>query len=275
MLATWETPPTGTELSVRAWRSLRAAARQMPGPYIFAFALCLVALGLIVAVSQLPHGFAGLNPVLRSSLAAGFFLLFLLLLILAVTTAAVATHRFILLQSRTSSLAPITTSYGLRFSVWVLAVLLIFVVLAAIAERVSSAVPALDKLVRVVEWIISIVLTANISLIFPAVATEVPEAGILSRIRTSLNLMRGHFWLFVRGAILTTLPVILVMIVVAIFSALLVWLLPSISGDWLLSQSNSVLYGFEALMELAQFVIIIAQAAMVSWLYAWIRQQQA
>lgn len=267
----FETRPSGTRIAKSAWSSVMDAVETMPT--LFLSAMILGAL-LSVATFGFPLYFRALAGHGRpgdSTAAVGLHLSaqFVSTLAWAAIAApvAVAMHRLILLTERKDGVLSIGARHTRLFFVWLVAIRLVW----ALAEAAASLPQNVGAraLSMVVVALIAIVFSIYLAMIFPAVATDVPSENARARIKTSLDLMNGNFWLFVRAAIVTFLPII-------VASGLLEFLF---LRQIILSVDKAQMPGALGLVAAALLGCLSVfsaalGAAIASWLYAWAQSKE-
>jgi hypothetical protein len=255
-----------------AWRSLRQAFATMPLIYVSTF--------LVYGVMTAGLDTATKYPALAAVLQRGSLVLRLVVFIppyalstAAVAAAAIATHRFILLDDAHPRIGRTT----LQFSLWFIfvGVVLFLLDMARILDRRLMPDSGFTVIIGGAIWITKLAVAIHFALLFPSVAVGEKGAGFRDRIETSWRRMTGNFWLFLGGDFVALLPLFLALILGVIAAAIF-----SMLGTWGVLQTESF---FEAMMPLATIVgalidlvgfpILMVQAAIASWLYAWIQQQ--
>jgi hypothetical protein len=262
--------PTGRALAGHAWKSLFAALRAMPILFLSVIpAAMVVSIAAFdfpnLASSRLTHPGMPLSDVAQHF---GFLLLETLLWAILAAPVAVAMHRFILMNEVSRGPLTFKPRFTRFFLCWLVALRLLYLIVDGIPSALSQR--SMIFLVTGIASIGILILSAYLAMLFPAVATEVPSESVSARIKTSIAQLNGNFWLFVRAAILTFLPVIAI---------LLLWnlvLLRSMSaaiagGGPLFAGPNLVVMG--SLMGLYGILSVALGAALASWMYAWVRQQ--
>lgn len=253
MPALYSHPPTGTEIAKRAWNSAFAAMRAMPMLFGSAALGAVFAAAIIAGLSYLAQ------PLPTEALVN-------LVNILAVSAlgapVAVAMHRFILLDQLSPDLLSYAPAHTRVFFVW----LLIF----QVAASILSAIGSVFFLLRIATFLIILIGSVDLAMIFPAIATDVPAADWQGRLRQSWERMQGHFWLFIRASIVTFLPALGIFLLV-IGAATLMGLLARalIFPAWFV--------GLWAVIAIGPMMIafIALGAAVASWMYLWTGESQA
>jgi hypothetical protein len=112
------------------------------------------------------------------------------------------------------------------------------------------------------------VLSTNMAMIFPAIATETPSRNLEARIAESWRQMRGNFWLFVRASIVTFLPALILWVVIAIVMMIFALMVRGVIGHGLPLFPRLVLSGA---IGVTVVLSIALAAALASWTYVWVR----
>jgi hypothetical protein len=265
--------PSGSELAARAWLSLRRAFAAMPAFYVGTFLIYSLASMLQSVLIDHPRYIADL---FQGSAALHSLLYFAgalqsLVSLAAIAVGAVATHRFVLLDD----IHPIIGRNTLKFLAWLVALGLIFLLLDVVKSLDRKAMPdsGLSDMIGGMIWVAKAVVAIYFVPLFPSVAVAEGAEGWRKRIETSWMRMDGNFWLFIRGDILAVLPFILALMLAALvpltFSPL------GLAQGRDMSALNAWFWIFQMLRDLAQFPIFMIQAAIASWLYAWVQQQSS
>jgi len=268
--AVLETRPSGTELAGKAWRSLREAFAAMPLFYFGAFLIySLAVVGPIAITGYLTSATTEAHSLLSQTVFSVFTLFLPSVLSLgAVAVAAVATHRFILLDDR----CPKFERNALQFFLWLLFLAVIFSFLETIKVFEKKAMPdsGFTDIFGGAIWITKVTVAVHFVLLFPSVAVGEQAGGWRDRIETSWRRMTGNFWIFLGGDIVAVFPIVLVLLLGMLLSLALFRIMHG--QDF----SDSMrLWGTSAeiFRDLIGFWIMMIQAAIASWLYAWVRQQ--
>ena len=194
---------------------------------------------------------------------------------MVVAPLAVAIHRFILLDDLTPRLsftrAHTWLFFGWTFSLQISTTLIAYGRLTyerhLAFDTLSRAIQDLFASTSIVIWIITIYL----AMIFPAVATDVPSAGPMQRIVTSLRQMRSNFWRFVGGAVLAELPLLIPILLITVLLQRMMMNdyiergvahahVPLQTGGWFLA--ICLISGVETV------AVVAVAAAVASWTYA-------
>lgn len=259
----WDKRPTGRALAGGAWKSLGGMAKKMPlvlglglvAGALFNGALLGVPLLHTAAILPKPEDFstATLLPHL------GYRLVYLLGWSVLGAPLAVTMHRYVLLGEVPH--LPVMTRQTRTFFLW-----LVGLQLAVLVARLFPLVMSAVMFVRgLSEFLISVgVLIAAlwIAMIFPAMAVDEPSASAEKRIDTSFQRMDGHVWLLVRGAFLAFLP----------FAGLLFLIARITVRAAKAGTMAHMLPLLGAVAGLVQVVWILVGAALLSWLFAWVRR---
>ncbi|HWX89345.1 MAG TPA: hypothetical protein VNY75_03505, partial [Rhizomicrobium sp.] len=269
--AVFESRPSGSELAARSWKSLRQAFKAMPAFYVGTFLICsLPAIGLDVVMTYPAQAAALLHVApLSTAFALSAAALQGVMSLAVIAIAAVATHRFILLDD----IHPKVGRIGLQFFLW-LALVVIVLVLLDVAKALDRKVmpdSGLTVGIGCAIWVMKLVVGVYCALIFPAVAIGEPTLSLQDRIETSWERMDGNFWLFFRADIVALLPLILAMVL----SILVIGILPlsvMIRMSGFVPALNILETIVRAIINLLSFPIFMVQAAIASWLYAWVRR---
>ena len=260
------TRPPAWEIASRAWRSVFQAVGRMPLLFVSA---CVLFLALQVFAQAMAHYLRGgprwfylAELAIRTVLAAAL-----------TAPVAVAVHRWVLLNEVQPGIVSWRPAYTRLFFLWALALRLAYLVVT-----LPSVLPVLDVTYRasraahMILWalVLGAVLTvasAYVALVFPDVALGEPAASWRERLRKSVHRLQGNFWLLVWAAIMAFLPLVLVRILMAAV----------VLRSW-----SRVLFHVPVTRLAAQAANIVLTvlwigiaAALVSWLYSWVRSQGA
>jgi hypothetical protein len=257
-----ENRPSASELASRSWKSLRQAFRAMPFIYVGMFLVYgAITLGPYPIAKYTAVGHYH-PPVPMTAFLISVSLLQTVVSLAAIAVAAVATHRFILLDD----IRPRIGRNSLDFFLWLVFITIIIALLdvAKILDRRAMPDSGLTDMVGGVIWIAKIAIIFHFALLFPAVAIGEKAEGWQDRISISWSRMSGNFWLFFAADLAALLPFIF-----AITVSILLVTLPL--SDW--NRGSVALASVEIFRGLVPFPVLMVQAAIASWLYAWVRQQ--
>jgi hypothetical protein len=227
----------------------------------------LLVISAMVASAFVAVGFAylksGLGVSSEDAFPRGALLEFIQILTQSAIAAplAVATHRLILKGESTPGIIALRKPYHWIFFAWLCGFgfvpLLLMDMSDSTGSRVLGLVPAAAG---IIVWINSV-------LLFPAVAIEAPSASWLDRFMTSWKQMRGHYWLFVKAAIMAIFPLLVMAFLLGamFWIAELVHIIPNQAWEPLLHGTISML----------KPVSIILWAAVASWLYLYVNEKPA
>lgn len=271
MTPSFEIRPSGTQIAAKAWRSSFEAFGKMKLLFLTALAILLV-FGL--AVYYVPYlQFYVFGPPART-LESGTLAIYLavevvctLVFAAVAAPAAVAVHRYILTDRITTGSLSFGPRYTKAFFLWLagmqMMLALLNVPLFSIPEESSFA----SVLVMFAVAILGVVISIRLIMVFPAIATEVPSEHWRARLGQSWKQMKGHSWLLARAAIIAFLPLISVNVIL--------WVL--FGGLREAPDHGDLQYWSQLGLGLSFGIIklagIVLGAAVVSWLYAWVRQQ--
>jgi hypothetical protein len=268
MTAVLEVRPTSSELAARSWKSLREAFTAMPVLYVASFlAYGLLAIGFKFITAN-PARFAVMAhvPLALTAFIIYSAALYTILSFAVVANAAVATHRFILLDETQPKMGRL----NLHFWLWLLFVDLILELLgiAVILDRKAMPDSGLTVGIGFALRIARVVVAIHFAALFPSVAIGERAFSLRDRVKASWKRMDGNFWLFFWADILALLPIILPLILVTLSSLIYFRFEPA---DLPFMWKDTPAMIARGSFELMRFPILMVQAAIASWLYAWVR----
>jgi hypothetical protein len=264
--------PSGAQLAVHAWKSAAAATARMP---VLMLSVVAASLLLGLATWYLAVNAAGAMhwpwPLARA-------VALMALKAAVVAPLAVAMHRFILLDAVTRGVLSFAPRHTWMFFGWTFAVQLFSLLLTQPSQLLllqhgtSPSARLLGSLVILVSALVLWIVSIYPAMIFPAVATDVPSAGPLARIATSVRQMRGHFWQFIGGGVVSILPLLIPFFIVTLWLQRVMMqgaLLHGMSHGALLSGAAGNWFLVICLIGGVETVVVVAVAAAVaSWTYA-------
>ena len=174
---------------------------------------------------------------------------------------AIAVHRLILLGEVTPGIISLRRSYHWLFFAWLCAITLTSSLLREVASFIGGSALIIPEFVIL---ICVAVFGIKSSLVFPAIAIEVPAETEDRRLGASWLQMKGKFWLLVRAIILTFLPLFLL----ALLTGGIIGLTHVANWPTVIKDAA----GLAIVAGILQPIFIIMAAAIASWLYAWIQQ---
>jgi hypothetical protein len=273
MTASFETRPSGTAIAKKARRSCTEAFVKMKPLFLSAAAISL-ALGF--ATFYVPNFQLSVFTPKDVPPASDIFARYSATRIISILVwtavsapVAVAVHRYILIGQITPGFFSFRPQYTKSFFFWgaglqVIAALLTIPPSLLLVNKYLAIIGSLAAFAFATLYLIVIL---HLAMIFPAVATEVPNAHWRIRIANSWKQMKGHSWLLIRAAIVAFSP--------WVFLYLVLWIL---FGGLRASQHHGDLQyssrlGLALLIGSVRIPFVMLGAAVASWLYAWIRQQ--
>lgn len=191
----------------QSWGVAFGAARRMP--LLFgsaALLLVLLSLGNGAVLSLLgipylgvhsdPHAVFARLP--AQSLVAAVFAV---IRPLFVAPWAIGVHRLALLGEAADGVSVARTPRQLRFAAWAAGVSLLFTIPAVLQAFLLPVDAAAGALVPLALLVVSAIVAVRLTLVFPGLALEAPEAA-----REGRALTQGHGWRIVGAALLTMVP---------------------------------------------------------------------
>jgi hypothetical protein len=262
MIASFTQRPSGTEIAKRAWDSTLAGMRAMPALFLAAF---FVAILLALALIYLRPDHLTQSGYLPSPLDLAIAVANILAWSALTAPVAVAMHRFVLLGQTTTDVLSFAPRHTKLFFLWAVALQLVF-------DTVQGASGLLFShyfiFLRVLAVIAVLMASVHLAMIFPAVAIEDGDDDWQARLAKSWRQMEGNFWLFIRAAIVTFLPMIVLWVIVIIVMALF-----GMMARGIIDESFPVLprLWLSATLAVLAVLSIALGAALASWTYAWAR----
>lgn len=252
-----------------AWRSLRQAFAAMPLLYVSGFLVYGVATAGFDVATEYPALVAVLQRGPLVSRLAVFIPLYVLSTA-AVAAAAIATHRFILLDDTQPKLGRTL----LQFSLWLIfvEVVLFLLDMARILNGRLMPDSGLTVMIGGAIWITKLIVAIHFALLFPSVAVGEKGAGWRDRIESSWRRMTGNFGLFLGGDFVALFPVFVALALSAI-AVMTLSMLGTHRSQTFFDAIMPAAIIIRILVSLVGFPILMVQAAIASWLYAWVQQQ--
>jgi hypothetical protein len=212
------------------------------------------------------------SPLESRTIVTAALLLKLILSIGTISAAAVATHRFILLDESRPKIRRNTA----RFFLWLVFVLAILVLLDVMRSLERAAMPdsGLTVMIGGAIWIVKLVVAIHFAPLFPPVALGENAGGWRKRIAASWARMEGNFWLFLTGDLVALFPFIVALAIVAIVSIGFEEF-GMARGQRLMPAPHLWVWTVSIFRDFLEFPMFMVQAAIASWLYAWVRQTPA
>ncbi|MEJ0025450.1 MAG: hypothetical protein WDN01_05420 [Rhizomicrobium sp.] len=252
---------------LHAWGALRAALAGLPRLFLSA---ALATALLTFAAWKLQgayHDMLSSAPgTLRDAIDFGYTLLVNICDCVVMAAVAVPVHRMVLLGETRDGVVALFAARTWRFAFWLvvletsafLALLPLPLLLRASPVETYAVVTAMAAFLLALA-----VVAVRLSLIFPAIATDMPAGA-------SWTLSRGRFWRVVVTAVFTLIPLLFVM------------LLATLAASWLVGLSGSLGNVFDTLMwfeivvtALSRPIGVALASAVLSWNYRLAREEAA
>jgi hypothetical protein len=268
-------PNIGTLIG-NALRSASDAAGRMPMMFLSACA------GLLIVPAVMPH-VVGLLPESASGtplMVLAIQLVRYVVLGLFLAPVAVAVHRFIIKGEMTQGIALPVSGRAMSFLGW-----LVLIDLVQVLTEVPTAVAAFNGILQVAValfslflWVAVILVSVRLSLLFPAVAIDVPSQGLRARAQASWDQTRGNFWYVFLTSVLATLVVALPFMLLGGIVAAMTYT-PHIGPDGKFDAAATSLAlddGPVMVVRAIEYVAVAAAgAAALSWLYRALVEKSA
>jgi hypothetical protein len=210
-------PPEVFRTAVQAWRDVRAALPAMPVLTVAAFGFLAIDHAVQVLVrSDLPS---------RSSKDILFQLVTTLVLSFLLVPFFIGIHRFIILGETTGryAIVPGAPRFQLFFA-WSAAMQTFAMVVGALFLIPYSSV--LLTAVSIAILVFAVVISVRLVLIFPAIAVDAPGATWQNSLRDT----EGQFWRIIGIGLVTSLPLIVaVALLASVLGEIVLWATPAIS----------------------------------------------
>lgn len=209
-------------LVFHAWGSLGRALKAMPVLFVSA----VVVTGLLTLGAwkfQAPyHSLLAGNPDLVDF---SYTLIVDFLDSMVLAAVAIPVHRQILLGEQRDGLVPLLRARTMDFALWLVvlqmsafAALLPLPLLLGASEASVLAIAGGMALLLVVLFVIAV----RLSLLFPAIAIDVPAHSPVGRAVAAWSLSRGHFWRVIVTLVFAVIPLLFILLVATAAASALV-----------------------------------------------------
>jgi hypothetical protein len=181
---------------------------------------------------------------------------------------AVAMHRFVLLGALTRGPIWPAARHTQAFIGWLLLVSAVQAIIAVpLGLLVALRAPSWEILALDIPiLLLSALIVFRISLLFPAVAVDVPSDSLLARLRSSWEQTRGNFWYVFFACFLAGLAVAIPAAMLSGVITMVTWMLIETpragSPLWQVAEAPSTFIQAASLV-----IVTMAEAAALSWLY--------
>ena len=256
---------------MHAWGALGQALRAMPRLF---FSGALVTALLTFAAWKLQGRYhdmlSGAPDSLRDAIDFGYTLAVAICDSIVLAAVAVPVHRLVLLDEKRDGVVALFSGRVWRFAFWLVALQMCgFVALLPLPLLLqASPLETAAIVAAMIAFLIGLATVAiRLSLIFPAIAIDVPARG---RLAASWALSRHHFWRIIVTGVFAMIPLLFAMLLVTLAASALI----NVSGS--LVHVIDMLMWFEvAVTALSRPIGVALGAAVLSWNYKLAREEAA
>jgi hypothetical protein len=181
---------------------------------------------------------------------------------------AIPIHRLVLRNEKLdASISPFTPT-ALRFALWLTGLQLMWILLAFathVLEGMIRPIPLFSALF--VAGVAILVVQVRVSLVYPAIALDLPNTGIADMARQAFDLSRGRSWLIVLSEITAVFPLAIGIAIVS----WAVWSLIPLVGS---GETGNLRVWWNLLVRAIEQPFVVALgAAVLSWNYSFARTE--
>jgi len=254
---------------MHAWGALGAALGGLPRMFLSgAFVTALLTLAAWKLQGAYHDLLSGAPDALREPIDFAYTLLIVLCDSVVLAAVAIPVHRIVLLGETRDGLVALFAPRVWRYAFWlVLLQMSGFLALLPLPLLLrATPVETMAIVAGMIAFLLALgVVAVRLSLIFPAIAIDVPARG---RLAASWAMSRHHFWRLVVTAVFTMIPLLFAMLLVTL----------AVSG--LIGLSGSLVHVFDMLMWFEVAVTALSRpvgmalgAAVLSWNYRLAREE--
>jgi hypothetical protein len=194
---------------------------------------------------------------------------------LVLAPVAVAIHRLIILDETTRGVISLAAERVWKFTFWTLGVGCLGILIGIPGALLSGTGGTIVVLLVGLGIVVTCV---RLALIFPAVAIEAPSGNWRDRIEASWEQTRGRFWLIAISLIGTIIPFVIAILIPAMLLLVVLLAVEMATGGGADTYAGLLITvtGFEDMLnDLTKPVSIALVAAVASWIYMWVMENQA